>query len=340
MRAELAQRPVTANQSFSFYVGPRNRDLIRAAGNSADAVVIRGKEGPEVVAAMRSTGFDGVALFDREGWGLTKRVDARRWADAQAAAGADRILTPGTYVGWNSDDLSVAFEPLRQEREIAASLDAVTLIAVDSRVVGRAADRLAAELHEISGGVALVLVDPGDPLSVKGGVQGLRYLAGCLDDLLLLRADHGALGAIAFGACHASLGLITSHRHGTTPDRRGAAKQGDRTARVFSLTYADWFTAATIAGWALTEPQWGRCNLGCCDGQDLSRFLDEDVRAEVATHNLTSLAWLADYVLDADPDDQRTVFLDFCRQAAARYDLSGVRGPQDPKAQLTGWVLS
>lgn len=341
MTVPLLHRPVTASKTFSFYVGPRDRDLIAAASARADAVVIRGKDGPTAVAAMRARGFDGVTLFDREWWAATGRsIDARAWIASQVAADADRLLSPGAYVGWSSDDLSLALAPLARELELAQSLDAVPLIAVDSRVVGRVADRLASELASVPGGVALVLVDPGDPLAVKGGIQGLRYLSACVPELLLLRSDHGALGAVAFGARHASLGLITSHRHGTTPDRRGAAKQGDRTPRVFSLTYADWFTAATIAGWALSNPEWGYCRLGCCGGQDLSRFLDEDTRGEVVNHNLTSLAWLADHILDAEPEDQRSVFLEFCRDAAARYDLSGVRGPQDPKAQLTSWVLS
>lgn len=199
---------------------------------------------------------------------------------------------------------------------------------------------MAQTLGAFDGDVALILIDPGDPLAVSGAVQGLRFLAAAVPGLLLLRSDHGALGAIAFGARHASLGLIASHRHGTTPDRAGFAKRGDRTARVFSLTYADWFTAATIAGWSLVEPKWGRCGLSCCKGADLSRFLDEDNRSAVHRHNLTALTFLADLVLDSPTEDRRSTFLEFCRNAAERYEMSGHRGPQDPKPQLTGWILS
>lgn len=342
MATLLTRRPVTASKTFSFYVGPDDRRLIQTCAAMADAVTIRGKDAPAVVSGMRrSAGFDGTVLFDREAWKKPdEAIDAEAWFVAQEDAGADRILTPGAYVPWSKDEPERALSIASRELELASRHEATPIVALDARWVGRVADRVVEVLSGSSGGVALVLVDPGDPLAVAGAVQGLRHIARGLSDLLILRSDHGALGAVAFGAQHASLGLITSHRHGTTPDRSGFGKPGDLTARVFSLDYADWFTAATIAGWSLVEPRWGRCHLSCCHGAELSRFLDEDRLPEVRTHNLTALARLADLVLDAPPEMRRATFLGFCRAAADRYDLSGHRGPQDPKPQLTGWVLS
>jgi len=95
---------------------------------------------------------------------------------------------------------------------------------------------------------------------------------------------------------------------------------------VFSMTFADWFTAATIAGWALADPKLLLCHLHCCGGAPLSRFLDEDEAQKVVEHNIRALRFVADLVLDAPAGLQRSTFLEFCRNAASRYDLVGPRG--------------
>lgn len=338
----LAVKPLTSAPSYSFYLGPTDHDLIRLCAQHSDALTIRGASGPQHIAQLRAGGLDVPVLFDREAWrakpGAT--VAPGPWIDAQATAGADRLLTPGRYVPWSSDAPTEQLKRVALELALARRWEAVPLLAVDARWLGRDAVGLADALKAGGGPVALVLVEGGDPLALSGAVQGLRYVAATVPGLMILRSDHGALGAVAFGARHAALGLRPGDRHGTTPDRRGFGKQGDRTARVFVYAFADWFTAATIAGWALADPGWARCGLECCRGQDLSRFLDEDYADEVRLHNVLSLRQLADLVLDADGNERRTEFLGFCQQAADRYGRSGFRGPQDPKAQLTGWVLS
>ena len=55
---------------------------------------------------------------------------------------------------------------------------------------------------------------------------------------------------------------------------------------------------------------------------------------------MNALANLADYVNNADAAHRATEFLNECRAATEWYGLAGFKGPEKPKAQLTGWVLS
>ena len=337
----LSEGVLTATKSFSFYVAPGDRKLIELCAERSDAVTIRGRDGPAFIKKVRDQGFDAPVVFDREGWRVEPgSIDVRNWLKAQREAGAARLFTPGCYVPWDKDEPEGCLARVAREIELARSLSVTALVAVDARWLSKCPLALAQALAANDGGIAVVLVEPGDPLALNGAVGGLRTVATGVPGLLLLRSDHGALGALAFGARHASLGLIPAHRHGTTPDRPGFGKQGDRSARVFSYAFADWFTAATIAGWALVDPKLSRCNFECCDGADLSRFLDEDAKDAAIRHNVTSLAILADLVIEVPESERRMTFLEYCSQAAERYDLSGVRGPQDPKPQLTSWLLS
>jgi hypothetical protein len=332
---------ITHAKSFSFYVGSNDRQLIQLCAAHSDAVTIRGASGPAVVRGMRARGFDAPVLFDGEGWRAEPgSIDAELWLRHQRDAGASRLLTPGRFVPWDKNGLDEAVAQITAEVVLASRLEATPLLGVDARWLAREPVALVDALSACQPGLALVLVEPGDPLALAGAVQGLRVLSESIANLFLLRSDHGSLGALAFGARHASLGLITGHRHGTTPERPGFGKPGDRSARVFSYVFADWFTAATIAGWALVEPARARCFFECCNGAELSRFLDEDAKAAAVRHNVVSLSKLADLVILSPDDERRATFLDYCSTAAERYDLSGVRGPQHPKPQLTGWVLS
>lgn len=336
-------RPVTTEPSMSFYVGTRDKSLIRECANHADAVTIRGTAGPKVIRQMRHEDFASPVLFDREDWKVDpdERTDTAEWVDEQLAAHADRVLTPGRTVLWTPKDPAEGLAAAELELADARAHDATALLNIDARHLTRNTDALIRVLNEGGGDVAIILADPSDPLKPAGGVAALRRLAAAVHELTILRADHGGLGAVAFGANHAGLGLSATNRHGSIQGRAPFAKRGDCSARVFSVFFADWFTAMVIAGWSLADPRFMNCYLPGCDGAPLSRFLDEDQAHHAVAHNIHALGHVADLVLNA-PDDttRRSTFLDYCREAVARYDLVGFHGPQDPKPQLTGWVLS
>jgi hypothetical protein len=153
--------------------------------------------------------------------------------------------------------------------------------------------------------------------------------------LSILRSDHGALGAVAFGAAHASIGLTTSTRHFAASSMRPRKLPGG-SSRVFVRPLVDWFRASEVAGWTAAGLDL-TCRLPCCGGQQLARFLDDDLDA--TWHNMNALSNFADTVLTGDPRDGGIAFLDECRAAAARYGLAGFKGPENPKPQLTGWAF-
>jgi hypothetical protein len=142
-----------------------------------------------------------------------------------------------------------------------------------------------------------------------------------------------------YGARHASIGLIASYRHFVPVGRSGGGKRDDMTARVFIREMMDWFTALTIAGWGTVS--WNlRCHLPCCGGQSLTRFFDERVEGSAMVHNRTSLASLADEILDAPREERRRLFTDMCLSALDCYGAMGkLSMVTKPKQQLLQWAF-
>jgi len=222
------------------------------------------------------------------------------------------------------------------QAKIAADLDATVVLALDARWLAKQIDLLTDVLLSADRPIAVVMAHRADPLSLGGAVTGLRWLSSRVPHLSFLRSDHGAIGAVAFGADHASIGLSTTNRHFATSMMKPRQLPGG-SSRLFVRQLLDWFRASEVAGWSAAGADI-ICRLRCCKGASLARFLDEDLDA--TWHNMVALADFADYVLGADADDRAVEFLNECRSAAARYGLAGFKGPENPKAQLTGWALS
>jgi len=332
-------RPTTLGPTFSFYVPSTERALIARCADEADAVVVHGRNGPHVVAEMRSEGFTSVVLFDRATYERrAKPIAPQAWFEAQAQAGADRLLTPGRWVEWDKagDALERAVDAVHGE---AASVANVTLLlAVDSRWITDSAGlyRTLDVLQQVSEPVALVLSHRDDPLGAMAAVNNLLALTSNVRDLTFLRSDHGAIGAVAAGAAHGSTGLIPRYRHFVPPTVTGGGRTQDKTARVFVWDLMDWFTGFTIAGWGATGIDLN-CPFDCCRGQSLTRFLDERLSAD--DHNRTVLARLARHVLDAEPRDRLGEFSRFCNKALDNYGPMGkLSDVTHPKPQLTQWA--
>lgn len=333
-------RPVTLQGTFSFYVPANDFQLIESCGNVADAVTVKGPTGPETVQKLRRRDWDRPVIFDRAGYDpKTKAIDPERWFDRQEAAGADRLLTAGTWVEWDPTGdalkVAVATEALRTADRPTATV----VLAVDYRWLTKAPRDLVDALSELDRPVALVLAHATDPLGASGAVDGLRAVTSLVRDISILRTDHGGLGAIVHGAGHAALGLIGTYRHFVPVGKSGGGKIGDRTARVFIREMLDWFTALTISGWVAAAADM-RCYLRCCNGARLDRFFDPLHEADAAVHNRLTLADLADDILNAPVDERRSYFSNMCRQAVSRYGAMGKMSMvTKPKDQLLQWAL-
>lgn len=314
----------------------RSFQIVGAAADLVGAVTIAGPKGPEVMRRQRDLGLDCSVLFDGLGYADRDVPAPADWVAAQLAAGADRSLLPGVFLDWDRNDNTALLLAADDQSRIALDLGATPLFAIDVRWIARKSEVVIEALLSANQPVALVLVHRGDPLSDPRAIQGLRRVVQQVDRTSLLRSDHGAIGALAFGAEHASVGLATSTRHYTPPAKR-AWRRPEQSARLFVRPLLDWFLASDVAGWTAAGEAIV-CNLPCCHGQSLARFLDPDLDAD--WHNMNALADLADYVINAPRSDRASEFLRQCRSATKWYDLAGFKGPEKPKAQLTGWVFS
>jgi len=327
--------PVTLSTSFSFYVRETKPDLISRAAAFGDAITIAGAKGPDVYRRASDRVRVKPVLFDGEGY-RGRDLDPTNWAAAQRAAGADRVLLPGLLVVWDKDDQSTLTNAVESQTTIAHDLDATILLAIDSRWVANRAALLMDTLLSADRPIALVPTHRDDPLGSAQAVTGLKSLCSCVPLLSILRSDHGAIGGVAYGGVHASMGLTTGTRH-YAPPAFHPQTFGDRSARLFLRDLIDWYRASEIAGWiAGGVPV--TCSLPCCAGRRLERYLDPQV--DPTDHNLHSLADFADYILGAEPTDRASLFITTCREAVNRYGTGWFRGPTDPKAQLRSWALS
>ena len=332
-----ATLPTTLRPSFSFYMDSNDQRAIETYAAVADAVTLRGSGGPSAVIALRRTDWSGCVLFDRAAYQHPEtHIDAHSWFDEQLSAGADRLLTPGRWVDWTQN--KGGFEAaVGAEFDLASGIDATVMLALDYRWLTKGHEIVAKVLRELRQPAAIALGSTGDPLAANGAVNGLISIVRQVPNLTILRADHGAIGATAFGASHASIGLKPATRHAVPPGKKSFGKQNDRTARVFVWALADWFTAATIAGWSAANVRL-RCDLPCCSGASLDRFLDDGLKAAAANHNRTTIAHFADYILNAPEHDRVRLFAGLCQNAVLQYEHLGPMAPE-PKGQLSEWAL-
>lgn len=340
MPTRLNPRPATLASTFSLYVPSTDSATLAVVDSIADAVTIKGPSGPAVVRELRRDGWDTPVIFDRSGYDpRTSEIEPEPWFDDQAAAGADRLLTAGTWLAWDSSGAS-----LEQAVEIEAERcdghpDATAVFAIDHRWLTKRPMDIVDALTALGHPSALVLAHQTDPLGSTNAVQGLIALTRTVENLSVLRTDHGGFGALVYGASHAAVGLIGSYRHFVPPERSGGGKTDDRSPRVFVRPLMDWFTGITIGGWTTAKMNL-HCHLDCCHGQDLNRFFDPRYDAEAVVHNRFTLSQLADDILDAPIEERRQRFTQLCLDALDFYGPMGkLSMVTKPKRQLNQWAL-
>lgn len=333
--------PSTLGASFSFYVPATNANLIRTCAAMADAVTVRGVDGPSAARLALGERWEGPLLFDRAGYERGVQItdaQAESWFEAQERARADRLLTPGRWIEWSKDSDALA---VGLDREWTTSLRAsgsTILLALDVRWLGKDSLKTIATLAGTGLPLALVLGHRGDPLSANGVLDTLLQVMREIPNITILRSDHGAIGAIAFGAAHGSVGLRPGYRHFVPPATKGGGKPNDRTPRLFVWDLMDWFTGATIAGWGASSIRL-ECTFSCCKGARLDRFLDPAFESLADVHNRTVLSELANCVLDEEPEARRRAFARLCAEAVERYGPMGKLSDLiEPKQQLTQWA--
>lgn len=343
MKITTPENPSIGDPPFSFYltIASNERgeglDLARTAARLAGALTIAGPEGPGRIHRLRALDVTVPVYFDAEGYKRESVPDPDEWVQTQRQVGrARRALLPGISLEWNDGEHQVLERLIREQGRLPEANDAVMLLAVDARIVARQSTALIDNIQATGRPVAIVLAYGGDPLSLVGAVDGLQRLASRLEDVMLLRTDHGGVGALAFGAGHASIGLRTSTRHLVTA-KFSANKKRENSSRVFVPTLMDWFIARDIALWRVAGLAFP-CDLACCEGRTLDRFFDPDLDA--TPHNMIALEDLAQSVLGVSEINRPRQFINMCRTATQHYGPGIARNLIKPKRQLTSWAFS
>jgi hypothetical protein len=203
----------------------------------------------------------------------------------------------------------------------------------------RPRSQLVAALQSVDGPVGLMLGKGQDPLDNARAVEGLVQLVQSMDQIAILRCDHGALGAYAFGASGGSIGTNTSTRHFTAPNEPGWADHSDPTPRVFLPFIMAWWKGSRLPYYE-GDPLFDSCACSVCDGDSLTRFQDERLKPEADAHSVASWSAIAQELAKSDPSRRPEKWLDLCRQAYARLDDLEDRHEllQPPSKQLKAWL--
>ena len=309
---------------------------------SAGGLVVRGESGLELARRLRTGGWSGPlwvdpAVYERPATVPDLTLFGDRWATAQAELQVAEPISPGSYVdaGKRSDFLAA----IGRQAEWAAEVDRARIsLCLHHRWLTTDADFVAAELEALGLPVALALADRNDPLGYVGAVQGLLRIVGAVPDLMLLRTDLAALGVVANGAHHGAVGTSGTVRHFVPPGLSAGGARNDRSPSVFLPL----LLAFKLGSWLEELPLKAvpTCDLACCGGARLSRFNDEETRAEARFHNRLAMQTVVDAALEAEGADRAARFKSMCQDALFRTQELEVAARRKirPSAQLAAWA--
>jgi hypothetical protein len=231
---------------------------------------------------------------------------------------------------------------LRLAREQAPTRSSMALFAVSHSWLTSAKPRhqLIAVLQSVGGSIGLMLGKGKDPLDSAHAVEGLARVVQSVDQVAVLRCDHGALGAYAFGALGGSIGIGTSARHFVMPGKGGWADLSDPTPRVFLPSLMAWWKGSRLPYYE-GDPLFDSCTCNVCDGASLVRFQDESLESEADAHSVACWSAIALELARVEPSRRAERWVDLCLQAYTHHDdIEDRHGglPQPPSKQLKAWL--
>ncbi|MDX6296469.1 MAG: hypothetical protein QOI51_326 [Nocardioidaceae bacterium] len=326
----------------SWYVGGDPDAEAHEFAASSGGVVLARNAGFSAGRRLRRMGWKGRLWLDPD---TSKDVEPpslfpnqRDWAELQREVGVDTLFTPG---GWlTACDIPAMWAAIDRQAEWARKEGgAVVNLVAHWTWLTTGLDALVSRLSELDGApVAIAFEDRGDPLARRGAVAGLIRLARSIPNLAVLRCDVGAIGAVANGAAHGSVGRTTTLRHVSTG---AGGTRGPRYPSVFWPATMDWYLGPKLHRYATWDTQGAlRCDLAGCDGRDLGRFGRVEDAAEARQHNRHALAALVAEVLKPSPGRRAGEFAQRCRDATKRsMELATAFKAPDlrPSPQIEAW---
>lgn len=215
------------------------------------------------------------------------------------------------------------------------------VVAIDARLLRSDPTRseLVAALSTVEGPFGLMLGgNRRDPLDDVRIVEGLVRLVTALPAVAVLRCDHGALGAFAFGAVAGSIGITAGARHFTLPGERAFADVEDKSPRVYWPFAQTWRKGSLFAQMGPIDLL--RCFCTVCQGKSLSRFHSQETTIEAAKHSVACWRSTAVDLRAKSGSARQDEWIKLCALAYANLDI--LEADQQllfpPSKQLKAWL--
>lgn len=309
---------------------------------ASGGVVLRGEAGLQTARRLRQQGWSGrlwldPATYERASRQSELTLFGDRWAVAQQELAVAERISPGAYVA-AGDRRALRRGIASETRWLSEAGEGRLSLALHAGWLTADTVVIIEALKRVDAPVALALADPTDPLGHRGAVDGLVTIVRELDDLMLLRGDLAALGAVAHGARHGAIGTSTAVLHAVPPGKFGGGVPGDRTPSIFLPALLGFRLGSFIDQLPLEAAP--ACDLPCCLGARLSRFNDERMTAEARVHNRLAIQGVIDAVLERSEPDRVAAFRSLCQQAVFETEALSVlaRRRIPPSRQLVSWA--
>ena len=324
--------------------------LVQAAGRDlGDALPLARRPGSGVIftgdgavafgRSARDHGYDGPLLIDRRHYAGSSRLSgsarfSASWLAGQREIGVSAVLTDSGYVG--GGDTGALRSVLGQAAD--AGDDVTAVLPLHPRWLRDDLAILVREVVDHDVPVAVVLEHRRDPLGTVRAVAALVELLRAARSVALLSTDVSALGAIAFGARWAAVGVRSSLRHlypvgAKTPQRPATSCFVDPLLSMVSV-------GLLVEAWqASKDSEIWRCSCTACRRRPPGWMLTASP-LEVNQHTFELLLERRSRLTRLEPGLEREQsWRSQCAEALERYEQVGrERVGWDLPGYLTAWV--
>lgn len=321
-----------------------SRPLLIHVGNGRDAVtaelrhhlgslVWRGRGGADQIRELGADPIDGAdALFDFATYeykesgtdgAVVGRLHTSRLAAAFAPGYFAEHRKPAELVRFFEVHVPAMHELIHLVNPVDPIVPTVAL--TDDWLTKRELLDVAIECFASYGGVVgLVLASPMNPLGATAQIRGFVELLQSTGNIVALRQDESAIGALAHGALAASVGTSSTVRHlffGRPPKNRGPRPNYS----VLHPQTLSWIRFRQLEAFT-APPEDQVCDCDACDGRTISRYHDVDLAIDAMAHSMLVLQERAAAVVAAE--DPAAEWFEICSDAvgAARRIETTVEG--------------
>ncbi len=308
--------------------------------HATGGAVLRGEAGRKAGGRMRQHGYRGrlwldPAVYERPDENRPETLFGDYWLVAQQELEVVEFISPGTLV--DAGDFDGLARAVSAERDWAEQAGGRASLALSPYWLIDGLATLIARLKHAEVPIALAFVHPKDPLALAGAVSGLVQVLKVVPDMAISRSDIGTFGAAAHGAVLSSVGTSASVRH-VVPPGRGGGFARDSSPNVFVLELLDFKLGSWLDQLPLEASP--RCEMPCCEGQELRRFNDERWRGAALEHNMMAIGYVRKKILSAARGIRPNLFASMCQDAIAEAQrLSAAARRRFPaRPQINAWA--